>query len=160
MQPQLHNYVHSENRIITQYSYATHRFIVSASTSYSSTLPYPYRVQPSSHLYSVLLRHSLSLSSTYASVSVSPCIDRYEYLWLYSPCEPWSLFQFLNPHTDGRTPWTGDQLVARSVPARRTTQTQNERTQTSIPRVGCEPTIRAGEDGSCLRPRGHCDRRR
>jgi hypothetical protein len=30
------------------------------------------------------------------------------YLWLYSPCGPWPLFQFLNPCTVGRTPWTGD----------------------------------------------------
>jgi hypothetical protein len=52
---------------------------------------------------------------------------------------PWPLFQFLNPYTVGRTPWTGDQPVARPLP----TQTQNKRTQTSMPWVGFEPTIPA-----------------
>jgi hypothetical protein len=32
-------------------------------------------------------------------------------------------------YTDCRTPWTGDQLVARPVPKHRTAQTQNKRTQ-------------------------------
>jgi hypothetical protein len=45
--------------------------------------------------------------------------------------------QFLNPKTVGRTPWTGDQPVARLLPI----QTQNKHTQTSMPRVGLEPTI-------------------
>jgi hypothetical protein len=62
-------------------------------------------------------------------------------LWLYSPFGPWPLFQFLNPYTVGRTPWTRDQPVARPLPAHRTTQTQNKRTQTSMSRVGFEPTI-------------------
>jgi hypothetical protein len=35
--------------------------------------------------------------------------------------------------TDGKTPWTGDQPVARPLPTQRTTQTQNKRTQTSMP---------------------------
>jgi hypothetical protein len=49
----------------------------------------------------------------------------------------WLLFQFRNLfYTDGRTPWTGDQPVPRPLPKHRTTQTQ-----TSIPRVGFEPTI-------------------
>jgi hypothetical protein len=49
--------------------------------------------------------------------------------------------------TDGRTPWTGDQLVARPLPKHRTTQTQkNPHThQTSMPWVGFEPTIPASE---------------
>jgi hypothetical protein len=54
----------------------------------------------------------------------------------------WPLFQFLNLHTFGRTPRTGDQLVARPLPTHRTTQTQNKRTQTStMPQVEFEPTI-------------------
>jgi hypothetical protein len=40
---------------------------------------------------------------------------------------PWTLYQFLNLHTIGRTPWTGDQHVARPLPTHRTTQTQNKR---------------------------------
>jgi hypothetical protein len=51
----------------------------------------------------------------------------------------WSLFQFLNLYTVGRTPWMGDQPVARP-PTHRTTQIQNKRTQISMPRVGFEPT--------------------
>jgi hypothetical protein len=81
------------------------------------------------------------------------------YLWLYSPLlDLGRFFSFLILHTVGRTPWTGDQAVARPLPTHRTTQTQNKRTQTSMPWVEFEPTIPAFEDGSCLRPRGHCDR--
>jgi hypothetical protein len=72
-----------------------------------------------------------------------------------SPYGPWPPSYFLNLYTVGRTPWTGDQPVARPLPTRRTTQTQNKRTQTSMPWVGFEPTIPsvgAGEDGSCFRP--------
>jgi hypothetical protein len=63
------------------------------------------------------------------------------YLWLYIPCGPWPLFQFVNLYTIGRTPWTGDQPVARPLPTHTTTRTQNKRTQTSMPRVGFELTI-------------------
>jgi hypothetical protein len=56
---------------------------------------------------------------------------------------PWSPFQFRNlTYTDGRTPCTSDQPFARPLPAHRTTQTQKKTyTQTSMPRVGFEPTI-------------------
>jgi hypothetical protein len=48
------------------------------------------------------------------------------YLWLYSPSvRSWLLFQFLNPiHIVGKTPWTGDQSVARPLPKHRITQTE------------------------------------
>jgi hypothetical protein len=49
--------------------------------------------------------------------------------------------KFLYPKAAGRTPWTGDQPVARPLP----TQTQNKRTQTSMPQVGFEPTTPAFE---------------
>jgi hypothetical protein len=63
-------------------------------------------------------------------------------LWLYSPVVgPWPLFQFLNLYTVGRTPWTGDQPVARPLPTRRTTQIQKKRKQTYMYWVGFEPTI-------------------
>jgi hypothetical protein len=29
-------------------------------------------------------------------------------IWLYIPCGPWPLFQFLNLYTVVRTPWTGE----------------------------------------------------
>jgi hypothetical protein len=37
---------------------------------------------------------------------------------------PWPLLQFLDLYTVGRTPWMGDQPVARPLPAHRTTQTE------------------------------------
>jgi hypothetical protein len=43
--------------------------------------------------------------------------------------------QLFNPKTVDRTPWTGDQPVARSLP------TQNNYRQTSIPWVGFQPKI-------------------
>jgi hypothetical protein len=54
--------------------------------------------------------------------------------------------------TDGGTPWTGDQLVAKSLPKHRTTQTQkNAHThQTSMPWVEFEPTIPASERGKTV----------
>jgi hypothetical protein len=54
-------------------------------------------------------------------------------------------FSFLIVYTVGRTPWKGDQPVARPLPTHRITQTQNKRTQTSMRRVGFEPTIPAFE---------------
>jgi hypothetical protein len=56
------------------------------------------------------------------------------------PFEPWPFFSFLILYTVGRTPWTGVQPVARLLPTPRTTQAQNKRTQTSMPRVGFELT--------------------
>jgi hypothetical protein len=51
-------------------------------------------------------------------------------LWLYSPVLGLSrFFSFLILYTVGRTPWTGDQPVARPLPTHRTTQTHNKRTQ-------------------------------
>jgi hypothetical protein len=48
-------------------------------------------------------------------------------------------------YTDGRTPWTRDQPVARPLPTHRTTQTHNKHTETSMPRGRFEPTIPASE---------------
>jgi hypothetical protein len=50
-------------------------------------------------------------------------------------------FSFLIFNTVCRIPWTGDQPIARLLPVHRTTQTQNKRTQTSMPQVGFEPMI-------------------
>jgi hypothetical protein len=57
----------------------------------------------------------------------------------------WPFFQFLSLYTVGRTPWTGDQSVARPLPVHRTTRTQNKRKQKSIPWLGFETTIPAFE---------------
>jgi hypothetical protein len=81
-------------------------------------------------------------------------------LWLYSPCGPWTLFQFLNLYTVGTIPCTGDQPIARPLPTHRTSQTQNKCTQTSMPRVGFEPTIPVFERANTVHALhcGHCDR--
>jgi hypothetical protein len=62
-------------------------------------------------------------------------------LWFCSSLDFGRCFSFLMIHTEGRTPWTGDQSIARPLPTHRTTQTQNKRTQTTMPRVEFEPTI-------------------
>jgi hypothetical protein len=49
------------------------------------------------------------------------------------------LFSFFIFYTVGRTPWTGDQPVARPLPTHRAAQTQNKSTQTSM-QVGFEST--------------------
>jgi hypothetical protein len=71
-------------------------------------------------------------------------------------------FSFLILYTVGRTSWTGDQPVARPLPTHRTTQTQNKRTETSMPWMGFEPTIPAFERAKTVhawdRVAGHCDR--
>jgi hypothetical protein len=72
-------------------------------------------------------------------------------------------FSFLILYTVSRTPWTGDQPVARPLPTHRT-QTQNKRTQYTHPCLRWDsthdPSVRASIDSACLRPRGHCDQRR
>jgi hypothetical protein len=52
-----------------------------------------------------------------------------------------NFFNFLILYTVGRPPWTGDQSVARPLPAHRATQTQNKHTQTSMSSSGFEPAI-------------------
>jgi hypothetical protein len=51
------------------------------------------------------------------------------------------LSSFLILYTVGRTPWRGDQPVARPLPTHRITQTWNKCTQTSMPWVGFESTV-------------------
>jgi hypothetical protein len=72
---------------------------------------------------------------------------------------PRPLFSFLIFYTVGRTPWTGDQ-PSQGRYLHTGQYKHNKRTQTSMP-CGIrthDPSVRAGEDSSCLRPRGHCDR--
>jgi hypothetical protein len=59
------------------------------------------------------------------------------------------LFQILNP-IHSRTPWTGDQPVARALPTHRTTQTQNKRTETSMLLVEFEPTTPVSEQAKTI----------
>jgi hypothetical protein len=48
---------------------------------------------------------------------------------------PWRFFSFLILYIVGKTPWVGDQPVARPLPI----QTWNKCIQTSMPQVGFEP---------------------
>jgi hypothetical protein len=62
-----------------------------------------------------MLRSAIHLS-TYLSMVLQPFIG------------PWPLFQFPDPiYIVGRTPWMGDQQVARPLPTHRRTQAQNKR---------------------------------
>jgi hypothetical protein len=70
---------------------------------------------------------------------------------------------YFDHFTDGRTPWTSDQLVAKSLPKDWTTQTQNEHIH--IPNIYTlcgsrthDPGFQASEDISCLRQLGYRDR--
>jgi hypothetical protein len=74
---------------------------------------------------------------------------------------PWLLLEFHDRfYTNGRTPWTSDQPVARPLPIHRTIQTQNKHTDIhALSGIRTHnPSVRANEDSSCLRPRRHCDR--
>jgi hypothetical protein len=55
----------------------------------------------------------------------------------------WAVAAFISTftmlYTDGMTPWTGDQPVARLLSTHMTAQKQNKRTQIHMPRVGFEP---------------------
>jgi hypothetical protein len=83
-------------------------------------------------------------------------------LYLYSfLLDPGRFFSFFIFYIVGKTPWTGDQPVARPLPAHRTVRRQTKRTQTTMPQVGFESTIPVFgrvKTVSCLRPRGHFDR--
>jgi hypothetical protein len=83
-----------------------------------------------------------------------------------APQPPWVLasdFQFHDHFTDGRTPWTSDQLVARPLPKHRTTQTQNKDIHMPYIHALCgfrthDPGFRASEDSTCFRTLGYPDR--
>jgi hypothetical protein len=88
---------------------------------------------------------SILCSSVSRDISIS-LIHSHSFTRLYSPLlGTGRFFSFVNLCPVGGTPWTGDQPVARSLPIHRTTQTQNKHTQTSMPRVGFEPTTPAFE---------------
>jgi hypothetical protein len=59
-------------------------------------------------------------------------------------------------YTVGGTPWKGDQPVARPLHTHRI-NTHNTDIYASSGIGTHDPSIRAGEDISCLRSRGHCD---
>jgi hypothetical protein len=88
---------------------------------------------------------SLVIQWRWSAVYVrSVCLSIYLFIYGFTVSPFFDLgrfFSFLIFYTVGRTPWTGDQPVARPLPAHRTTQTQNKRTQTFMPEVGFELMI-------------------
>jgi hypothetical protein len=75
---------------------------------------------------------------------------------------PWPIVQFRNLfYTDGRTPWTSDQPVAKPLPSHRTKQTQNKRIY-KHPCIEWDSNSRSQCSNErrqfMTRPRGHCDR--
>jgi hypothetical protein len=61
--------------------------------------------------------------------------------------------------TYGRTPWTADQPDTRPIPPQdNTTQKNGRHIQASSGIRTHAPSVRAAEDNTCLRPRGHWDR--
>jgi hypothetical protein len=119
-------------------------------------------------IYFLFVYPSIYLSiclSTYLSLCLSICLSTYlsiyiyiyisVYLWLYSPCRSWPLFSFLIC-----TQSVG--LLGRGIsPSKASTYTQNN-TNTDIHVLSGIQThdrsVGTCEDGSCPRPRGHCDR--
>jgi hypothetical protein len=81
----------------------------------------------------------ISINSNSLARSYLSCLSIYgstDLCWALVPFSvSWSFY------TICRTPWTGDQPVARPLPAHRTPQTQNKCTHTSMPWVGFESTI-------------------
>jgi hypothetical protein len=76
-----------------------------------------------------------------------------------APLGPGLCFQFYDHFTDGRTFWTSDQLVARPLPKHRTTHAHTPNIHALCEIRTHEPSLRASEDSTCLRPLGYCDRR-
>jgi hypothetical protein len=70
-------------------------------------------------------------------------------LWLYSLLDLGRFFSFFIVYTVSRTPWTGDQPVARPLPTHRT-QGQNKRIQTFMSPVGFEPMTLVFERGKTV----------
>jgi hypothetical protein len=88
--------------------------------------------------------------SIYLCVCLSICLSIYDSTSFL--LDLGRFFSFFILYTVVRTPWTGDQPVARPLPTHRTTQTQTKRTQTSTPWVGFEPTIPAFERTKTVMP--------
>jgi hypothetical protein len=122
--------------------------------SLSSLYLWAYKILDQTKLIRCIRKEWRIYSNFWSPISTSLC------LWLYSPLDLGRFFSSLILYTIGRTPWTGDQVVARPLPTQRTTQTQNNRTDIYVSSgIGTQdPSVRADKDGSCLRSRGHRDR--
>jgi hypothetical protein len=68
-------------------------------------------------------------------------------------------FSFLNLHTVGKTPWTGDQPDERPLPTHIThTEWAHTDNHVSSGIRTHNPILPADEDSPCLKPRGHRDK--
>jgi hypothetical protein len=93
--------------------------------------------------------HFINTNTAPSQIVILLLLDAYIYIYIYifslALQPPWALasdFQFRDHFTDGRTPWTSDQLIARPLPKHRIdTYTY----QTSMLYMGFEPTIPASE---------------
>jgi hypothetical protein len=74
---------------------------------------------------------------------------------------PWPLFQFLNLYTVSKGSFDGGSARRKAATyTQKNTNTEYTRTDIHVS-SGIrthDPSVTAAEDGSCLRPRGHCDR--
>jgi hypothetical protein len=85
-----------------------------------------------------------------------PSVHPYTRLWLHRPFLGGRFFSFLI-YTVGRTPWMGDQPVSRPLPTHRRNAHNTDIHALSGIRTH-DPSVRASETSSYLRPHGHCDR--
>jgi hypothetical protein len=90
------------------------------------------------------------------------CLSSFFFIGSTASLSPGLCFSF--HFTDDRTPRTSDQPVARPLPIHRITQTQNKYKHKTNIYALCgirthDPSFRASEDSSCLRPLDYCDRR-
>jgi hypothetical protein len=91
------------------------------SVSFLSSLLCSHFLLPVQPSYPSIFHYRIKTDlSIYLSMALQPFVG------------PWPLYLFPYLYTISRTPWTGDQSVARPLPAHRTAQTQNKRTQISI----------------------------
>jgi hypothetical protein len=108
------------------------------------------------------MSHSLILECGWGCTGLKILTSNY-YYYYSSAALCWALAVFVSffiLFTIGRTPWTGDQPVAKPPPTHRTTQTRNKRTDihTFSGIRTHDPCVRPSEESSCLRPCGHCER--
>jgi hypothetical protein len=85
-------------------------------------------------------------------------LEQYPFRYLYGV----DVFYYF---TDDRTPWTTDELVARSLPKHRLTETLNKHINIPDIHTLCgirthDPGFRSSEDSTCVRPLGYRDRLR